>query len=131
MSDFVFDDDISLGDIIDLPSEGSATDLDDLLQNMRDLRDEPGIEFPALLISGVLFRDCLEVLKSAKKTSYREVDLWLEDNDGSYHCLGKIQLDSTILLLLRYLRISAVIYYDRENSEALDLNNPEVIERFV
>ena len=132
MEEFVFNDEgVDLISLPDLPIAGDAVSIDELLQSVKDLRDEPGVEFPALLLSGVLFRDSLEVLKSAKRESYRSVDLWVENSDGGYVHIGDIQLDSKVLLLLRFLRISATMYYDKERVEVLNLNDPEVIERVI
>lgn len=99
---------------------------------LADLRDQDGINYPCILLSGVAFMDCLRVLSANKRKSYREVDAWLElENSEGFKNIGTIQLDSDLLLLLKYLRIRAVMYYDAERIEALDLNDPQVIEKFI
>ena len=97
-----------------------------------DFRDQDCLQYPAVLLSRVLFTDCLRVLKSRKRTSYREMDAWVEmPDDGGYHKVGTIQLDSDMLLTLRYLRIGVTLYLDSENIRVLDLENPDVLQEFL
>ena len=108
------------------------TDTDVLDLGIKDFRDEEGLEYPALLLSNVLFVDAFKVLQANKRESYRSVDVWLEMPEGDgYQKVGSMQADSELLLALRHLKIAATIYYSKENFEALDLNDPEVLERFV
>lgn len=108
------------------PTSADSFDL-----GIADLRDEAGLQYPALLLSGVAFMDCLRVLDAKKQESYREVDVWVEIPNGGFRNIGSLQLDSDMLLLLRFLRINAVMYYDHENIEPLDLNDCSVLEKFV
>ena len=57
--------------------------------------------------------------------------MWVEIPNGGFRNIGSLQLDSDMLLLLRFLRINAVMYYDHENIEPLDLNDCSVLEKFV
>lgn len=125
-------------DLLVLEDEGSENfkfdptnaDLFDL--GAPDLRDQEGLVYPAILLSNVLFMDCLNVLKTLKRPSYREVDTWVELNGGQeFQHIGSIQLDSQILLALRYLHVGVTAYYSHEELEVLDLNNPTVIEQFI
>ena len=99
---------------------------------VKDFRDQEGVTYPALLLSKVLFMDCVRVLQSSKRSSYREVETWLElPSDEGYSNIGTLQLDSDALLVLRHLGICATIYYDRDNMEVLNLNDPETLMKFV
>ena len=108
------------------------TAIDELQLDVADFRTTEGVEYPALLLSGVLFMDSLNVLKSIKKASYRTVDTWIElADDEGFQKIGEIQLDSDMLLMLRHLQIRATLYYDADTVEALDLNNFSVLEKFI
>ena len=109
------------------PEEADFFDLD-----VKDLREQEGIQYPAVLLSGILFTDCLKVLQSQKQTSYREVDTWVElPDDAGFSHIGSLQLDSDTLLVLRYLRIGVTVYYDAETIEALNLQDPNVLLKFL
>lgn len=120
---------LSLEDTEDFSFDPTSADSFDL--GIADLRDEAGLQYPALLLSGVAFMDCLRVLDVKKRKSYREVDVWVEIPNGGFSNIGTLQLDSDMLLLLHFLRIRAVMYYDRDTIEPLDLSDPSVIEKFV
>lgn len=109
------------------PSNADTLELDIL-----DLRDQEGVTYPAVLLSNVLFTDCLRILQSVKRTSYRQMPVWVELPDSSgFENIGQLQLDSDVLLLLRHLRICVTLYFDAEHIEVLDLDNPSVIEKFI
>lgn len=108
------------------------TDADVLDLGIRDLRDEEGLEYPALLLSNVLFVDALKVLQASKRESYRAVDVWLELPEGDgFQKIGSMQADSELMVALRHLKIAATLYYSAEDFEALDLNDPAVLEKFI
>lgn len=110
----------------------SPTDADTFELDVMDLREQPGITYPAVLLSNVLFTDCLKVLQAVKKPSYREFPVWVElPSDGGFSNIGTLQIDSDVLLLLRHLRISVAIYFDAERVEVLDLDDPAVLEKFI
>lgn len=118
------------GDVEDFsfsPSDADGLDLEFI-----DFREQEGLEYPAILLSNVLFMDCLHVLKKMKRESYREFSTWVAiPGEQSFQNIGTIQLDSTVLLAMRYLHIGVTAYYSAENVEVLDLDNPEVLERFI
>ena len=123
-------DEIILGE--DLPFDFDPKDADAFDLGVKDLRDQEGLEYPAVLLSGISFTDCLKVLQSRKKASYREMDIWVElPDDAGFQCVGTMQMDSDTLLILRHLQIRVTIYFDKELVETLDLNNPATLERFV
>lgn len=110
----------------------SASDADTFELDVLDFRDQADVTYPAMLLSNVLFTDCLRVLKSVKESSYREMPVWVElPNDGGFNNIGTLQLNSDILLLLKHLRICVTLYYSAEHVEVLDLDDPGVIEKFL
>lgn len=112
--------------------DGLEDDLSILLPSAPDFRKQEGLTYPALLLSGVMFVDCLKVLQSIKRKSFREVETWVLAEDGTYHQIGTLQLDSEVLLYLYRLKITATLYTGAdEPEEVLDLGNPEVVEMFV
>lgn len=105
---------------------------DSFVIEIADLRDREDVEYPALLLSNVLFMDCLRVLKANNRKSYRSVDTWVELSDNNeFQHIGELPLSSDTLLALRHLRIRATLYVDAETVEVLDLESPEVIEKFI
>lgn len=126
-----------VGDVEDFILEDESFDFDPKSPDVPDIgiidfRDQEGVTYPALLLSRVLFRDCLTVIKARAHKSYREVDTWIELPDGDgFQRIGVLQLDSDMLLTLRYLKIVATVYYDKETVEVLDLDNWELLERFL
>lgn len=119
--------DIGVEDFSFDPGNSDSFSLD-----MPDFREQEGLEYPALLLSNVLFMDCLTVLSKIKRPSFREVDTWVELEDGAgYQHIGSIQLDSTVLLTLRFLHIRATAYYSSESIQVLDLEDPTVLEQFI
>ena len=104
----------------------------DLDLGIRDLSDEEGVEYPALLLSNILFTDVLKVLKELKRDSYRTVDVWLELQDsGDFVQFTPLPLDSRLLIVLRHLKVQATAYWSPQDIEVLDLKDPCVIEKFL
>lgn len=127
---------LSASEDLILPSDETFTfdpsDADALSLDIRDFREEEGLEYPALLLSNVLFMDALKVLQASKRESYRTIDVWLDlEEEGSFHKIGSVQADSELLVTLRYLQIAATMYYSHDNFEALDLNSSDLLEKFV
>ena len=118
-----------------LPAEDysfSPSDVDSFELGMSDFREQEGLQYPALLLSNVLFADCLRLLQSMKRQSYREVSVWVElDGGQSYSNVGTLQLDSDLLIVLKHLRIGATLYYDVDTWETLQLDDPAVLEKFI
>ena len=97
-----------------------------------DFREQADVNYPAVVLSRVLFRDCLVVLQARKRQSYREMETWVELPDGEgFQKIGTLQMDSDMLLTLRHLRIGVTLYYDSDEMEVLNLEDPEVLERFI
>ena len=108
------------------------TDVDSFDLGIPDFREQSDLEYPAVLLSKVLFTDCLKVLKSRKRKSYREMDTWIELPDSSgYQKIGTMQIDSDTLLVLRHLKIGVTMYYSEDSLEVLNLEDPDTLERFV
>lgn len=110
----------------------SSTDVDSFDVDVADFRDQEGLTYPAMLLTRVLFMDSLLVLKSQKRSSYREIPVWLElDGGEGYQEMGTLQLTSDILLLLRHLHIGVTMYWSYDIVETLDLSNPAVLEKYI
>ena len=110
----------------------SPNSLDSFDLDLADLTAQDGFTYPALLLHGVLFMDCLRVLQAQKRKSFREVDTWVElPESGEFQNIGTLQLDSDMLLVLRQLRIGATIYWEEGTTETIDLSDPERIENFI
>lgn len=108
------------------------SDADMCSLSLLDVREQSGFKYPAMLLSNVLFTDCLRVLQSVKRESFRCVDLWIElPGDGGFQQVGSIQLDSDVLLLLGKLQIKVTMYYDENTVQMLDLTDPESIAQFI
>lgn len=119
-------------DLLEESYDYNPLDADMLRLDVPDLREQEGFTFPAILLSRVLFQDCLKVLQSCKRSSYREMDVWVElPAELGFNKIGSIQVDSDVLLLLRHLGIQATMYYAEDQMEVLNLDDPEVLERFV
>ena len=115
-------------ELFDTSFDFDSSDSDILGLDVKDLRDQPGITYPAVLLTGIQFVDSLRVLQASKKPSYRDVDVWVElAGEGEFQHIGTIQLTSDILLLLRYLRIGLTIYYSADRLENVDLLDASVI----
>lgn len=114
--------------------EFSALALDAFELDVKDVTEQEGFQYPALLLRDVLFMDCLRVLKSQKRKSFREVDAWVctgEEGDEEFRKIGTLQLDSNTLLILRHLRITATLYPNEGEVMALNLEDPAVLEKFI
>lgn len=108
------------------------SDIDSFDLGISDFREQEGVTYPAMLLSNVLFADSLRLLQTLKKSSYREVPVWVELGDGqTFENIGTLQLDSDLLLVFRHLHICVTVYYDKDHWETLNLEEPEVLEKFI
>lgn len=66
-------------------SEDLDIDLDvtGLLLDSVDVTTLQGFQYPAMVLTGVAFKDTLRVLKTRFRESFRSVDVWLDLEDGS------------------------------------------------
>ncbi len=91
-----------------------------------------GFQYPAMVLTGVVFKDTLKVLKTRFRESYRSVDVWLDLEDGSKPTnIGTLPLELETLLLMRYLGITVTLYLGPETVESVDLSNPSKLEDFI
>lgn len=97
------------------------------------LQEEKGFEYPAVLLSGVMFPDVLNILKTISRgDSFRAMPLWIETPNGSgYSNVGSIQLDSTFLLTARYLRLGVTLYASDDDIVAIDCNDSATVAKYV
>lgn len=97
------------------------------------LQEEKGFEYPAVLLSGVMFPDVLNILKTISRgDSFRAVPLWIETPNGSgYSNVGSIQLDSTFLLTTRYLGLGVTLYASDDDIVAIDCGDPATVAKYV
>lgn len=115
-----------------------SSDLDlDLMSEVEgldiiDVQDQPGFEYPAMLISGIQFNDVLRILKAVDRKSYRSFDVWIDLGEGIAPVKqGTLPMDSRVLLTAKYLGLNITLYLDVNNVQTLDLNNPEVIACYI
>lgn len=107
-------------------------DIGDLLLEDTDVSALEGFEYPALLLTGVLFQDTLKVIKTCARKSYREVAIWLDLEDGSSPTMiGTLPLELDTLLVMRYLGVRVIAYFSQEKVEPLDLSDTEVLEKYM
>lgn len=113
----------------DLNIDLSVTGID---LGLVDVTTLPEFRYPAMVLTGVVFKDTLRVLKTRFRESYRSVDVWLDLEDGSEPSkIGTLPLELEVLLTMRYLGISVTLYLQPDNVESLDLSNPSVLEDFI
>lgn len=97
-----------------------------------DVREEPGFQYPAMLISGIRFNDTLRILQAVRKESYRLFDVWLDLGDGSPPVKqGTLQADSRVFLTMRYLGLNVTLYLTEDSIQTLDLRDLSVIEDYI
>ncbi len=122
---------LNLGDEVE-DFSFNPNDADSFSLDTPGFREQEGLVYPALLLTNVMFMDCLHVLKQMKKPSFREFDTWVELNSGQgYQHIGSIQWTSDVALALRYLHVGVTVYYDSEQLEVVDLNDPETLMRLI
>lgn len=109
----------------------SMLDTDDLI-DVVDIRELDDFRYPAMLISGIQFKDTLRVLKSVRKESYRLFDVWV-DLGGDTIPIKQGSLPATLetLLVLRYLGLKVTLYLSADIVETLDLRNPDVLVQYI
>ena len=125
-----------MDDFIDIGQIDEDLVLDDDISSFElsiyDIKDLPNFRYPAILVSGVKFNDTLRVLQTAYRESFRLFDVWLDLEDGNSPIKqGSLPADSTTFLIMRYLGLRVTLYLNEDNIEVLDLNDPEVISKFI
>lgn len=97
-----------------------------------DVTTLPEFKYPAMVLTSVVFKDTLRVLKTRYRESYRSVDVWLDLEDGSEpSMIGTLPLELETLLTMRYLGITVTLYLQPDSVESVDLSNPSVLEDFI
>lgn len=97
-----------------------------------DVTTLPGFQYPAMVLTGVVFKDTLRVLQTRVRESYRSYDVWLDLEDGSAPSqIGKLPLELETLLTMRYLGISVTLYLQPDLVKSVDLSNPVELEDFI
>ncbi len=123
--------DIELADTSN-PDISLPLDFDAQLLAIKDVTCQEGFEYPAILLSNVKFKDCINVLQSLCKNSWRSLDIWIDLEDGTVPVkMGKLPLNSDMLCVARYLNIVVTIYLSETDVETLNLQNPEILMRYV
>lgn len=109
----------------------SMLDTDDLI-DVVDIRELDDFRYPAMLISGIQFKDTLRVLKSVRKESYRLFDVWVDLGDDTIPIKqGSLPATLETLLVLRYLGLKVTLYLSADIVETLDLRNPDVLVQYI
>lgn len=123
-------------DFFDLSQTSADLDIDlnvtGLDIGLVDVTTLPGFQYPAMVLTGVVFKDTLKVLKTRYRESFRSVDVWLDLEDGSNPSqIGTLPLELETLLVMKYLGVSVTLYLGPDNVESIDLSNPSVLEDFI
>ncbi len=124
------DDLLELGQI----TQDFEIDLDGIgnIATIVDVTNAKDFSYPAIVLSGVSFRDTLRVLEGIAKDSYRSTDVWLDMEDGAIPSrIGTLPLTMDTLIVLRYLGVQVTLYLAEDSVEVLDLTDPDVLERFI
>ena len=97
-----------------------------------DVRALPGFNYPAMLISGVKFKDTLRVLQTVHRSSYRSFDVWIDLGDGTEPVKqGKLPASIETFLAMRYLGLNVTLYWGYSEVDTLDLRDVSVLEKFI
>lgn len=95
-----------------------------------DLRNVPDIIYPCILLDSISYIDSLKVLKKVPKSVTREFKAWIFV-DGQFVDIGILPLTFDTLYVLRYLKIIITIYFSESSIETLDLQNSEILTKFI
>lgn len=125
-----------MDDFYDIGQANADLDIDTIadldLYSGVDIRTVEGFEYPAMLITGVKFKDSLRVLQSVRKESYRLLDVWIDLEDGSEPVKqGSLPADIHTFLAMRYLGLMVTLYLGENDIMALNLRDPKVLEQFI
>lgn len=115
-------------------SEDINIDLYDMTESMSmaDVTSCDGFKYPAMLISGVEFKDSLRVLQDIKKDSYKNFDVWVDLKDSNEPVLiGELPADVKTFLAMKYLGLSVILYLDSENTISMDFDDVDLMEKFI
>lgn len=115
-------------------SEDINIDLYDMTESMSmaDVTSCDGFKYPAMLISGVEFKDSLRVLQDIKKDSYKNFDVWVDLKDSNEPVLiGELPADVKTFLAMKYLGLSVTLYLDSENTISMDFDDVDLMEKFI
>lgn len=100
--------------------------------NTPDVRDQPGFQYPAMLISGIRFKDTLRVLQSVRRESWRLMDVWVDLEDSNPPVKqGTLQADLKSFLTMRYLGLNVTLYASEDNITTLNLQDPSVLMNLI
>lgn len=123
-------------DMLDLSETSQDLDIDfdiaDLSFGFSDVTSIAGFQYPAMVLSGVVFQDTLRVLQTRARESYRAFDVWLDMEDGNQPVkIGTLPLELETLLVMRYLGVRCTVYFSEDNFELLDLSDTAVLEKYL
>lgn len=123
-------------DFLDLGQTSQDLDIDldisGLDLGFGDITAVEGFQYPAMVLTGVVFQDALKVLQTRVRQSYRSFDVWLDMEDGNSPVkIGTLPMELETLLVMRYLEIGVTLYLSSDKVESLDLSDTEVLERFM
>lgn len=99
---------------------------------LADIRDQPGFNYPSMLIYGIKFRDTMRVLQALHRESYRLWDVWAEvEGEAMPIKIGQLPADSKTFLTLRYLGLNVTLYLTEDVVDTLNLKDPAAIEKYI
>lgn len=123
-------------DLLDLGQTSQNLEIDfdisELSLGLSDITTLPDFQYPAMLLTGVVFQDTLKVLKTRARESYRSIDVWLDMEDGNSPVkVGTLPLEMETLLVMRYLGVRVTAYLSPDVVEDLDLSDADVLEKYM
>ncbi len=111
---------------------GIDYDITGLALGSVDVTEMEGFQYPAMVLTGVVFQDTLKVLQTRAHESYRAFDVWLDMEDGNSPVkIGTLPMELETLLVMRYLGVRVTLYLSSDSVRPLDLSDTETLEEFM
>lgn len=102
----------------------------DFNDDVKDIRDIEGIEYPFLLLSNIEYINVLSLLSNSDKGSCRSINSWVFVDD-EYVQINPLALTFNTLILMRNLGVTLTIYASNERVDTVNLKDPKVLEKYI